>query len=309
MGLDDETDRRIAEVMKANDLSPADWRVGTAAEFNALSASREAFQREGFIFVSRSAALNRASAAQSFNNASAAAAAATAETVAAHNAAGEIFFPKLPGSPSLATVRGYSLEARVRLGFQHPTLFNGSGQFNLILPQETTAAANLIADQVGKEIILWGTKNAVEGAAGGLFSAYLEARRAKKAIEVAQEIGRRAKASRELVKRLDDIFEAGFGEIPANAETLIYQKVGPNGEHLKFGIAKNEFKASGQLTRYTDAELGGGRTRILGGGSRSDMLNLERRLHENMPLGPQEGQKFYYKMQLENGYLQNGPTR
>lgn len=33
--------------------------------------------------------------------------------------------------------------------------------------------------------------------------------------------------------------------------------------------------------------------KILAKGSRSDMLKLERDLHETMPIGPEEGQSFY----------------
>lgn len=39
-----------------------------------------------------------------------------------------------------------------------------------------------------------------------------------------------------------------------------YQKVGPSGAHLKFGITK------GPATRYTTAELAGGPLRILASG-------------------------------------------
>jgi hypothetical protein len=107
---------------------------------------------------------------------------------------------------------------------------------------------------------------------------------------------------------MDAAWEAQFKEIPANAESVLYQKVGSNGEHLKYGIAKNEFKKSGALTRYTEKELGGGRTRLLAAGSKQDMLTLERYLHENMPLGPEEGQDFYKQLQATSGYLQNGPA-
>lgn len=77
--------------------------------------------------------------------------------------------------------------------------------------------------------------------------------------------------------------------------TYLYQKVGAQGEHLKFGITKNP------ATRYTQEELGGGRLRIIGQGERSEMLSLERQLHETLPIGPQERQLFYIQKQIEKG--------
>lgn len=77
--------------------------------------------------------------------------------------------------------------------------------------------------------------------------------------------------------------------------TYLYQKVGPAGEHLKFGITANP------ATRYTAAELNGGRLRIIAQGERSEMLRLERQLHETLPLGPEERQLFYIQKQIENG--------
>ena len=79
--------------------------------------------------------------------------------------------------------------------------------------------------------------------------------------------------------------------------TFLYQKLGPNGEHLKYGIANNP------ATRYTQDELGGGRLKILTEGSRQDMLKLERNLHETLPIGPQEGQKFYIQKQIDKGLI------
>ena len=79
--------------------------------------------------------------------------------------------------------------------------------------------------------------------------------------------------------------------------TYLYQKVGPLGEHLKFGIT------STPATRYTSAELAGGRLKILAGGSREEMLQLERALHETLPIGPEEGQFFYILKQLESGLI------
>ncbi len=77
--------------------------------------------------------------------------------------------------------------------------------------------------------------------------------------------------------------------------TYLYHKVGAEGEHLKFGITKNP------ATRYTEEELAGGRLKIIGQGSREDMLQLERNLHETLPIGPEEAQKFYIQKQIEKG--------
>ena len=56
-----------------------------------------------------------------------------------------------------------------------------------------------------------------------------------------------------------------------------------------------------EIMRYTQEELGGGRLRILSEGSRDDMLRLERNLHETLPIGSEEAQKFYIRMQIEKG--------
>jgi hypothetical protein len=77
--------------------------------------------------------------------------------------------------------------------------------------------------------------------------------------------------------------------------TYLYQKVGAQCEHLKFGITENP------ATRYTAAELNGGRLRIIGQGERSEMLRLERQLHETLPIGPEERQLFYIQKQVEQG--------
>jgi RHS repeat-associated protein len=77
--------------------------------------------------------------------------------------------------------------------------------------------------------------------------------------------------------------------------SYLYQKLGPKGEHLKYGITNNPF------TRYTSAELGGGNLKILASGTREKMLDLERKLHENLPLGPEEAQLFYIQKQIEKG--------
>jgi RHS repeat-associated protein len=90
----------------------------------------------------------------------------------------------------------------------------------------------------------------------------------------------------------------GVGSAPATAErgvTYLYQKLGPNSEHLKFGITNDP------ATRYTQEELGGGCLKIIGQGSRSEMLKLERNLHETLPIGPEEVQQFYIEKQIDQG--------
>jgi hypothetical protein len=75
----------------------------------------------------------------------------------------------------------------------------------------------------------------------------------------------------------------------------LYQKVGPTGEHLKFGITNNPD------TRYTSEELSAGSLRIIGQGSRQEMLQLELQLHGTLPIGPEEGQQFYIQQQILKG--------
>ncbi len=45
----------------------------------------------------------------------------------------------------------------------------------------------------------------------------------------------------------------------------------------------------------------GGRLKILAQGPRKEMLQLERNLHETLPIGPEEGQSFYIQKQIEKG--------
>jgi RHS repeat-associated protein len=78
--------------------------------------------------------------------------------------------------------------------------------------------------------------------------------------------------------------------------TYLYEKLGPNGEHLKYGITSNNPDG-----RYTTKELNGGKLKILAKGSRGDMLEMERNLHETMPIGPEEGQSFYEDIQAAKG--------
>ncbi|MDP3370806.1 MAG: RHS repeat-associated core domain-containing protein [Brevundimonas sp.] len=65
--------------------------------------------------------------------------------------------------------------------------------------------------------------------------------------------------------------------------TYLYQKVGVFGQYLKIGITANP------LTRYTQAQLAGGRLRIVASGRRDEMLALERHLHRRLPRGPEGG--------------------
>lgn len=92
-----------------------------------------------------------------------------------------------------------------------------------------------------------------------------------------------------------EFLAAKTGATAAEDVTYLYQKVGAQGEHLKFGITKNP------ATRYTQEELGGGQLRVLTEGTRKDMLQLERNLHETLPIGPEEAQKFYIQKQIEKG--------
>jgi len=78
--------------------------------------------------------------------------------------------------------------------------------------------------------------------------------------------------------------------------TYLYEKLGPNGEHLKYGITDEP------ANRYTQEELKGGKLKILAQGERGKMLELERSLHETMPIGPEEGQGFYVDIQVGKGY-------
>jgi hypothetical protein len=68
-----------------------------------------------------------------------------------------------------------------------------------------------------------------------------------------------------------------------------------NGEHLKYGISNNP------ATRYSPGQLAGGRLKILAQGSGAEMLQLERSLHETMPIGSEEGQSFYMQKQVNSG--------
>jgi len=81
-----------------------------------------------------------------------------------------------------------------------------------------------------------------------------------------------------------------------NSNCVLYQKVGENGEHFKFGITKNPG------SRYSATELNGGRLKIVAQGSRQEMLELERKVHATLPIGSEERQKGYINMQASKGY-------
>ncbi|HOX03775.1 MAG TPA: hypothetical protein P5555_16025 [Candidatus Paceibacterota bacterium] len=89
------------------------------------------------------------------------------------------------------------------------------------------------------------------------------------------------------------LFAAKTTATAAEDVTYLYQKVGAQGEHMKFGITKNP------ATRYTQEELAGGRLRIIGQGERSEMFRLERQLHETLPIGPEEAQKYCIQKQVK----------
>ena len=84
--------------------------------------------------------------------------------------------------------------------------------------------------------------------------------------------------------------------ITKKADTVLYQKVDKDGNHLKYGIAKIPEK-----NRYTAKQMNGGKLKILATGEKKEMLKLERGLHETLPIGPEEGQKFYINKQVEKG--------
>jgi RHS repeat-associated protein len=94
--------------------------------------------------------------------------------------------------------------------------------------------------------------------------------------------------------RAADAASAAAKTVPEDV-TYLYQKVGAQGEHLKFGITKNP------ATRYTQEELAGGKLRIVGQGPREEMLQLERNIHETLPIGPEEAQNFYIQKQVQKG--------
>ncbi|MGA7615391.1 MAG: RHS repeat-associated core domain-containing protein [Thermoanaerobaculia bacterium] len=106
-----------------------------------------------------------------------------------------------------------------------------------------------------------------------------------------------------ILQRVDGVtgrIDASFDRLPWNRRTTyLYQKVGPkvNGvrQHLKFGITYDP------ATRYSAAELGGGKLRIIAEGARSEMLRLERELHSTLPLGLEEAQRQYIRIQQQKG--------
>ena len=105
--------------------------------------------------------------------------------------------------------------------------------------------------------------------------------------------GTRATTTNAIIEQTEFNFVTNITKV--ESPTFLYQKVGPFGEHLKFGITKNP------ATRYTNEELGGGRLRFIAEGPRKEMLKLERDLHETLPIGPEEAQHFYIQRQIEKG--------
>ncbi|WP_218030600.1 Hint domain-containing protein, partial [Sinomonas atrocyanea] len=99
--------------------------------------------------------------------------------------------------------------------------------------------------------------------------------------------------------QIDKIHTYYAGETPilVHNSCSLYQKLGPDGEHLKYGISNNP------STRYTAAQLNGGSLKILATGERRDMLALERDLHSTLPIGPEEGQSIYVQIQIKKGLL------
>jgi hypothetical protein len=91
-------------------------------------------------------------------------------------------------------------------------------------------------------------------------------------------------------------FLYGSPPVPGRAlPAVLYQKLSASGGHLKFGVTKSPAR------RYLAKELAGGRLKVLAEGPRKDMLGLERELHETLPIGPEEGQKFYIQHQVSQG--------
>lgn len=76
----------------------------------------------------------------------------------------------------------------------------------------------------------------------------------------------------------------------------LYQKLSAAGEHLKYGVTTNP------LTRYTRAQLAGGRLKLIAQGTAKDIFALERAAHEWLPIGPEEGQDYYKQVQARKGF-------
>ena len=81
----------------------------------------------------------------------------------------------------------------------------------------------------------------------------------------------------------------------SNRPLYLYQKVNEKGEHQKFGVTVD------LEGRYTARELGGGKLRKLSKGERKKILSLERSLHKNLPIGPEEKQAIYREIQRRKG--------
>ncbi|MGC4089428.1 MAG: RHS repeat-associated core domain-containing protein [Polyangiaceae bacterium] len=85
------------------------------------------------------------------------------------------------------------------------------------------------------------------------------------------------------------------GSSVAKETTYLYQKLNAAGQHMKYGVTDN------LVTRYTKKQLSGGRLKPIAKGSRDDMLKLERKVHETLPVGSEEGQLFYIQKQVQKG--------
>ena len=75
---------------------------------------------------------------------------------------------------------------------------------------------------------------------------------------------------------------AGKGKKPhgntiGNQPAELYALIDANGKFLKWGVSQNA------TTRYSDAQLAGGTTVVVGRGTRDEMIALERALTESMP--------------------------
>ncbi|WP_332852401.1 RHS repeat domain-containing protein, partial [Duganella sp. S19_KUP01_CR8] len=111
-------------------------------------------------------------------------------------------------------------------------------------------------------------------------------------IPVVKITGKAKGLVKEITHEVMSIFSA-----PLSKDMYLYQKVDAGGQHLKYGTTINP------TTRYSAKQLNGGRLKILAQGTSEDMLKLERDLHETLPIGPEEFQKFYIQMQTDKGLL------
>ncbi|MGX9773067.1 hypothetical protein ACWYXN_06065 [Janthinobacterium aestuarii] len=111
-------------------------------------------------------------------------------------------------------------------------------------------------------------------------------------IPVVKIVGKAKGFVKEITHEVMSIFSA-----PLSKDMYLYQKVDAGGKHIKYGTTINP------TTRYSAKQLNGGRLKILAQGTSEDMLKLERDLHETLPIGPEEFQKFYIQKQIDKGLL------